>query len=384
MATYPNPLTTTFMDKAIKERPTKEAIKQSYIGLSILPMKDVPDYELTWDIIKHQNHLAGVYSHTGVPIPGDDPDFKQVMADVINIMAARVMDDQSVMVLRDPGEPSLRSNIVNSAKQKAMKQLANKIASADDEVEAVIEYLIMQSLQGSITWPPKDDDGNAIANTPAYWGDVSFTLSLGFRSAYTQNISTLAGWDGRSGGGYNWKHANADPMLDLEVLDGLFTKTSGLSMDGAKIIMSRSVLSYMATRPNVINWFKGTDSGIKYIPVHELKDYIKLKTGFNIQTYDARWTYATPTKSASGQTENLVHFLKEGKMLVIPKGALGRDIAYFATAPTSGADDSYKPGKYTWAEKLKKPPWKWEVGVGIKGFPILKSVREIGVFDVFN
>ena len=383
MATYPNPLTTQFLDKAIEERPTKAAIKQSYIGLNLLPLKPVPDYELTWDVIKHQNHLAGIYSHTGVPIPGDDPAFYQVMADVVNIMAARVLDDQTVMTLRDPGEPSLRSNVLKSARQKAMSKLAQMLANADDEVDSVIEYFIMQALQGSITWPPKDDDGNTISNAPAYWGNVGFTLDLGFRSEFVQDISSLSGWNSRTGGGYNWKHADADPILDLEVIAELFVKTTGMSMDNCTLIMSREVLSYMATRSNVLQWFRATSAGQKFIDTSSLKEFLRTKVGYDIQLYDARWTYATPTASSSGQTENLVHFLKEGKMLVIPQGALGSDVAYFATAPTSGADDSYKTGKYTWADKLKKPPWTWEIGVGIKGFPIMKSVKEIGVFDVY-
>ena len=35
MATYPNPLTTRYMDKAVKERPTTQALRQQYIGLGL-------------------------------------------------------------------------------------------------------------------------------------------------------------------------------------------------------------------------------------------------------------------------------------------------------------------------------------------------------------
>lgn len=383
MATYPNPLTVRYMDKAIKERPTSEALRQQYIGLSLLPMKAVPDYELTWDIIKAQNHLAGAYGHTGVPIPGDSPDFEQLMADIINIMASRVLDDQTIMTLRDPGEPSLRSTVVRSARQKAMGKLSTLLGECDDEVEASIEYLIMQALQGSITWPPTTAAGAVIANAPAYWGNACFTLSMGFRAAFVQNISALSGWNARAGGGFNWQNASADPVLDLEVIAENHVELTGLPMSGATLIMSRSVLSWMATRSNVLLWFRGTSAGQKFIDTSSLKDFLQTKLGYNLKIYDSRWTYALPTMSAAGQTENSIKFLSEGKVIVIPPGALGADTAYFATAPTSGANDSWQPGKYTWHEKVKRPPWTHELGVGIKGFPILKSVQEVGVYDVY-
>ena len=383
MATYPNPLTVRYMDKAIKERPTSEAIRQAYIGLSLVPLKSVLDYELTWDIIKAQNHLAGAYGHTGVPIPGDSPDFKQLMADIINIMASRVLDDQTIMTLRDPGEPSLRSNVIRSARAKATGKLSTLLGECDDEVEASIEYLIMNALQGSITWPPTDASGNVIVNAPAYWGDACFTLSMGFRAAFVQNISTLSGWNARAGGGVNWQNASADPMLDLEVIAQNVVELTGMPMEGATVIMSRSVLSWMATRPNVLLWFRGTDKGQRFIDTSSLKTFLETKLGYNLRLYDSRWTYALPTMSASGQTENSIKFLREGLILVIPPGALGSDVAYFATAPTSGPNDAWQPGKYTWHEKIKRPPWTHELGVGIKGFPIMKQVNMLGVYDVF-
>jgi hypothetical protein len=384
MATFPNPLTSKFLDAAIEERPDKKAIKQSYIGLSLLPMKPVPDYELNWDVIKHQNHVAGIYSHTGVPIPGDSPGFYQLIADVINIMASRVMDDQTVMVLREPGELAVHSQATRALRQKAKAKLAEYLGESDDEVDVTVEYLIMEVLQGVLHWPPRAEDGTVIASAPAYWGNVSFTIDLGFRSEFVQDISALVGYDSRSGGGQNWKHASADPVLDLEVIAELMTELTGLNMKGATLIMSRSVLSWIATRTNVLQWFRATDSGQKFIDTSSLKTFLETKLGYKIVTYDAKWTYSVPSASESGVTEVHVRFLPPGKMIVIPAGALGMKYAYFATAPTSGADDSYRTGKYTWAEKLRKPPWTWELGVGLKGFPIMKTVNEIAIFDVYS
>jgi hypothetical protein len=106
------------------------------------------------------------------------------------------------------------------------------------------------------------------------------------------------------------------------------------------------------------------------------------RLGYNLRTYDARWTYSVPSTSTSGDAETFVKFLKEGKCIILPKGVLDGDRAYFATAPSKGND--WRSGKYTWHEEQTRPPWEEEVGVGIKGFPILKSVREIFVLDAYN
>lgn len=389
MATYPNPLTTRFMDSLIRERPTKDALRKNYIGTSLLPIKPVDEYELAWDVIQAANHIAGIYSMDGTPIPGNDPAFYQMMANVINIMASRKLDEETVMTLREPGELALKSRVMQGKRSKALRILRDLTGSADDELDTTIEYLIMSTLQGSITWPPTDDDGVAITSAPAYWGNAAFTLDLGFRAAFVQDISGLSGYDSRAGGGQNWKHASADPILDLEVIRELGVQTVHMPYYGSTLIMSEVVLSWMATRPNVLQWFRGdtgpaSDSGAKFINISKLRDFVGAQLGYKIKTYDSVFTYESNLGSESGQTENFVHFLKPGIVILIPPGALGTDIAYFATAPSAGPNDAYKTGKYAYADKQRKPPWSWEVGAGIKGFPILKSSQEIMVFDVFS
>jgi len=384
MATFPNVLTTKFLDAMVKERPTSEALRAQYIGRRFFPEKDIGEYQVLWDVVRAANRIAGIYSMDGTPIPGDDPGFYQIMADVMNVMAARKLDEEAVMTLREPGELAIKSRVLANKRNKALRHVRTKLASADDEVEATIEYLCLQALQGTITWPPKDDDGNTITSAPAYWGNASITLDLEFRANFKQDVSSLSGYNSRSGGGYNWKHASADPILDLEVVRDLMANTIHMPIRGATVIMGEDVLSYMATRPNVINWFKGTDTGQRFVNYPDLQDFLETKLGYNILTYSAVWTYETNLGSESGVTENHVHFLKPGKVIIIPPGALGGDIAYLATAPTAGPDQSYKPGKYTWIDVMKKPPWTTELGVGIKGFPVLKSSQEVFVLDVFN
>jgi hypothetical protein len=115
-----------------------------------------------------------------------------------------------------------------------------------------------------------------------------------------------------------------------------------------------------------------------------LQTYLKTNFGWDIVLYDSVWTYESNLGSEEGVTENHVHFLKPGNVIIIPPGALGSEIAYFATAPTAGPNQEYRSGKYSWVDVMGKPPWTVELGVGIKGFPILKSSREIFVLDAFS
>lgn len=393
MAIFPNVLTTRFLDSLVKERPDKDALRKSYIGTSLMPVKDVGDYEILWDVVRSANRIAGIYAMDGTPIPGDDPGFYQMMANVMNIMAARKLDEETVMVLREPGELAVQSRVLSNKREKAMRMLRDKAANADNEVDSTIEYLILQAIQGSIVWPPKTDAGATISGAPAYWGNGSFTLDLDFRTAFKQSASTLSGWEARAGGGYAWTHASADPILDIEIIRNLMVNTLHMPLTGTKIIMDSNTLSWIGTRPKVIDWFHGNVSGYgvpgpentqQFIDNSKLQTYVKNNLGFDIVLYDSVWTYESNVGSEDGVTENWVHFMKPGRVLFIPPFALGPDLAYFATAPAAGPDQSYRPGKYTWVDTMQKPPWTVELGVGMKGFPIMKTSKEIFVLEALS
>ncbi len=120
----PNPFGRRWMDTALEKRPTRPAIQQKYIGLEYFPMRRVWDYELTWDLIKSANHLAGLYAHDGIPIPGNDPDYEQVIADIMHIMANRIIKPNVVMKLRQAGELSVHNTLVRSIRQKLLGHVA--------------------------------------------------------------------------------------------------------------------------------------------------------------------------------------------------------------------------------------------------------------------
>jgi hypothetical protein len=374
-------------------------IKQGYLWTKYFPMKTVYDFELTWDYIQAANPLAGLYSHDGVPIPGTDTDYEQRLVDISHVMASRTINQNTVMKLRQAGELRMSSgnSLVKSIRQRYLGKVAEKLASCQDEVDGTMEYLSMAALQGSIAWPPTTAAGGAIANPPASWGNIAFTLSMGFRANFVQDVSTLVGWNSKAGAQVIWSTvATANPIKDFQVIRELINKTTGLSARNATVIMGSDILSLMAENTEVLRWIRGTqgpaiESTQKFIDTNLLEDALKTRLGWNIETYDARWTYPTASTlgSESGVTHNLIEFLKTGKVIIIPEGALSDGYSYMASAPdmagnmASGKDPD-SGGLYTWSKQMDVPPWTAVMGVGCHCFPILKTVEEIFVLDVLN
>jgi hypothetical protein len=391
MALWPNPLTPQFMQTAIEERPTTEDLRKTRIGLSILPMKPVEEYELTWDVIRSENELAGVYAHEGIPVPGDDILFETLAADIVNLMATRIVKESDVMTLRDPGDPGLHS-ASRAAYRRAQTRTRRLMEWCDDTIDNLVEFLIMWALQGTITWPPLTDAGAAIGVHQKQWGASNWVLNFPTQPAnavlatpFRQAATTLRGMidavspAGRAGGGVAWNLAGAQPILDIEVILDFMTWVLGFSMYGATAITSRRVFSYLANNTSVIQWVQGTEKGTNFVSTDAFTDFMKTKFDLNWRIYDAQWTYRTNLTAAAGPTINRVHFLRPGHVIILPPG---EDFGFFATGPAKA--NNWKTGKYTWLKDYDTPPFDTEMGVGIKGFPILQRSEEIFLYDAWS
>jgi len=386
---YPNPFSKVWMDGVIEENPTRQALKQGYIGQEFFPMKAVPDYKLVWDIMLSGNRLAGIYAHDGTPIPGQGYDFKQMMSDISHIMASRTINPNTLLQLRQIGELSVNNTFVRSARQKLIEEVAKRLGDCQDRCEAEMEYLCMQALQGTITWPPVDDTGTAITAPPASWGNVSLSVDLGFRSVFKQAATTLTGWQSEAGGGAVWSTtASATPRHDLDLINTYFQETTGIPMDGATILMSRTMLRYLGKNAELLKFVYDTTNGgyaPNFLEPKAVQRVFQTELGYNIRTYDAKWTYQSNIgATATAPTENQVRFLPRGKVIIIPQGVLGAGNASMAVAPDVGAPNGDRLGLYTWSTELSEPPWTRKVGVGIHAFPLLHSSTEIFVFDALS
>jgi len=379
MALHPNPLSLKFLTGVVESRPDRKAWRSQYIGTKLLPMRDVGGYELTWDVVQSENKLAGIYAINGRPIPGSDILFEQRYAEVQNIMYSRVVHPTDVAYMREAGEIAV-SRTGKALLQASQNKLRRLISECDDSVDATVEYMILRAMQGNIYWPPLDADGNPITDLQPEWGNVSIRIDYPLRAAFNQAVTTLTGYESRTGGGVVWSTtATSNPILDLEVIAHYMAMTIGMNAHNSTIVMSSEIMSYLSQNEEIISWLKGTERGTNFVAPADLMEYIKAKIGYQIMIYDAQWTYRSNEDAATGPTINAIPFLDRGNILIIPNGA---DLGYFAVAPSP--DGKYKPGKYQWMGEDKEPPWETRVGEGLVGLPVPEHWDSMFVLDVLS
>ena len=388
---YPNDLLTpTFLTGAIESRPTKAAIRQNYRGMALLPLLEVDERRLSWDVMHSENNLAGIYGPKGQAVPGDDVLFSTVFANLVDVKASRNLDPTIVQIIRDAGMPAVyksggSAHTVKALQARIRRHVSERLAWCDDAVDANLEYFAMQALsEGSISWPPTDNDGNTISPAMPHWNaEMEVAVTFPLPANQSQNASSLTGWDSRTGGGVNWKNSSADPIKDLEVINEYMRKQTGVTLRGGRIIMSEVVLSHIAFLPNVLRWVVGTDysqdGGRQFIDTEQLKALIKTRLGWTVETYDAQWTYRTHNVGTK-PTISRIDFLKEGKVVILPPG---EPVGRMATTWQETESGSWVQGKMAWSYRTPKPPFEQEVGVNIVAFPIFQHYDWF-VLDAYN
>lgn len=395
MTVMPNDmLSPTFLMGAIQERPDRNAIRQSYIGQTLFPRKDVPERKLMWDSLVSENNLAGFYTVKGQAIPGSDLMFATHMRDLMDVKASRYLDADLVSKIRDAGMPAViqaagESFTIRGIVERVNSHIRENLAWCDDAVDAQLEYMAMQAVTGTIVWPPKDADGGSIADAMPHWNaDMVINVDMGLKSEFNQNASTLTGYKGRTGGGKAWTDPDADPIKDLEVIAEYMVEETGIDSFGAKIIMSRSTLSRIAFLPNLLRWITGyTGSELnstpaqQYADISQVKSFIQTRLGYDIMLYDAQWTYRTLNKATGVEQVKRVKFLPEGKVIILPKGF---EIGYMAYAPHETQAGTWVTGKAPWVWTSDKPPIQREMGVNVVAFPIVVRNNEIFNLDVYK
>lgn len=391
MTVYVNDmLTPTFLMGAIKERPERNAIRQSYMGERLFPRREVPERRLMWDSIASENNLAGFYSPKGHAIPGHDSPFQTHFRNLVDVKASRYLDPDIVGKIRDLGELAVvkeanGSFLLKSIQQRVQNHVRENLAWCDDAVDAQLEYMAVHAMLGELVWPPKADDGTDITDVMPHWNakeEVGVTFPL--KATFKQNVTTLTGYNGRTGTGLAWTNNNADPILDLEILAELFVETTGLDAHGATIIMSRGDLSRLAFQSKLLQWIRGTNyeqgNAQQFADVDNVKNFITTRLGYNIVTYDAQWTYKTLNKVTGVEEIKRVRFLPRGKVLILPRDARP---GFMAMSPHEAQDASWRAGKIPWVYRQPMPPYEQQMGVDVVAFPILERPEEHIVLDIY-
>lgn len=392
MAVYPNDmLSPMFLMGAIEKRPNRAAQKQRYIGSSLFPLAEVPERKLTWDVVYSENNLAGFYDPKGQAVPGDDVLFSQAFANLIDIKASRNLDPDIANAIRSPGALALyragsNDPFMMARQANERKHLQQSIAWCDDAIDAQLEYMAMQvASTGQLLWPPRDQNGNVISIPMPHW-NAAMPLALVFpmESWKKQQASSLVGWNGRvnATGRVPWTNPAADIIQDLEIISELFLRQTGLSMRGGRVIMSEMMLSRLAFNTTVIAWVAGSNkeqpNARQYVDIAEIKSLIQTKLGWNIELYDAQWTWRESV-AGTQPTINPVSFMNPNKVIIIPSGVT--NLGEMGTTFLRRADGTYASGKYPWSYETPKPPHEMEVGVNMVSFPIIRDGYNWMIYD---
>lgn len=392
MPVYPNDmLSPVFLMGVVNSRPSTEAIKQQYKGLSLFPFKEVSERRLTWDIVFSENNLAGFYDPKGQAIPGDDILFSQAFASLIDVKASRHLDPDIANSIRVPGRPAMYraggdNYLATSREANERQHLQERISWCDDAVDSQIEYMAMQlASTGQIQWPPRDQNGSVISPAMPHWNaEMPLSIVFPMESWKKQTASSLVGWNGRVNATARvpWTNTTADVIQDLEIVAELFIRQTGLSVRGGRVIMSEQMLSRLAFNTVFINWVAGSNreqpGARQYIDIDEMKTIIKTRLGWTIETYDSQWTFRTHV-AGTKPTVNRVPFMNPNKIIIIPPGS--QTLGNMATTFLRRADGSYKSGKYAWSYETPKPPHEIEVGENIVVFPVVQTNYDWMILD---
>lgn len=354
-------------------------IPRSYIAFDYLPSVEVGSNELTWDVIKDEQQLAGVVSVDGIIRPGDDPVFSQMFSDVMRIGSGRIVPEDAVRKLRDPGVLGITTGPVAEMRRAAEEQVARRLVACNRDVDATVEYMGMRALMGHITWPPAEWGGNP----PGPQGsNVKFSIDYGFKF----KLSALAAEGGISlggtalGSGYFWSDlTNSDPIKDCMAVMSKLNEEAGLPVQEYDIILSsywryhliqnaklRDLLKYSNEAPGLLNWA-------------QLQNFWESMAGFRLRFYDAQFT---KRHYRDANDPNSVYFTRHRIMpsnyvLFVP-----RQSGYVGDYPTSPSKaNDWMPGKFTWRDE-KTNPWTTEVGVGVNRFPRVTITDAIGVLKI--
>jgi hypothetical protein len=292
-------------------------IPMTYMGNSLLPIREVPGDKLMWDMEKARNILAPF-----VAVDAESPrmsprEITQAQADVLYIKFKRSLAASDVRILREFGTApilTLQANMAAAARARIV--------------------------------------GFTIAPNPL--------SQLGFTMAYPINqVAPATLWT---------DVVNSDPLADIQ--SWMLQLTYPLT----RMVIGRVVLYNLLRNQKLIRqlgFSAGMPSGNAPTSVGQDKilQFFSTALGLNVQVYDARYT--TEVDNGTVTTETVTKFLPDNKVIFLPDQPVG----YTASAPAE--QNNFQSGKFSWVQDpnapgAKKDPYVYELGVGFYGVPIVE------------
>ncbi|MGE0342559.1 MAG: major capsid protein [Porticoccaceae bacterium] len=209
------------------------------------------------------------------------------------------------------------------------------------------EWMIMQALET-----------NAISYSE---GKVIFDVEFGRPDDQTDMVPTNGLWS---------VTASADPIEDIGVLQQDAKDTYGVDLNRA--IMSTRVFRSLKALDKWPGAFAGVDPNysIRGWSDEKAKQWIADQTGIDFILYDSVYR----TRPLGSNTITNTRFLSDNKVYFLPSQAdieaLDDDVVGFAATLTSPHPEAnWQSGFYEW-ERSTVDPWGYDVGTGVKGFPV--------------
>lgn len=389
-----------FLWRILEQRPSqaKNGFRQGYLHPTMAPEENVYTRTLLVQRTKAQNPLAGFYSIKGEAIPATDRGYDQMLMGVQDLKALRHVDPDIVSQTVEMGELTLL-NASNTQAFKAkqatvMKELTRLMAFCDDQIDTSKEYMFMQALQGSITWPPVDDNGSAISNPPDYWNGEQYigTWPFPLEGNKIQNITTLRDKDGTLVSTINanaakvWSDTTSEPLIAIRVIRQLMRELYATRLEGGTMIMSSTTWEYFLYNASVLEWFTGANKeqpgSRQFISDEELRTVLRRFGDMSVQLYDSFWTYPVGPSTPYGDLDDEVnvHFLKPGIVIFLPPGGVS---AKFGTVPLPRPrGQEWQPGKYVWSYESPIPNHETRVGVHAVYWPLFGEHYDWFVLNV--
>jgi len=390
--TYPNQmLTPNYMLGVIEERKDLAAAKSNYVWKRFFPADKSPERKLTWESVRFENNLAGVYSAKSPAVPMDDELFSTYFADLIDIRASKQVDPDILAKLRDPGMAQVydsageSSFVIKGIAQRVKNHVDAAVGVCDDAVEATLEYFAINALRGTIAWPPKNADGTAIASPMPHWNPKNpVSVTFPRLANFAQPASTLAGWGTKTGTQIAWNAAGSNPIRDMEIVAELMDEQEGVDMDQATLLMSRSTFTTITEDATFMQYILGKNyeqSGAREFTGYKaLQDFFLTRTGLNIEIYRGSYTYRVDS-AGTRPTINRMRFLPEGEILVIPKFA--NPVGKMMFAPHENQEGNWVYGK---APRVLRDPRTFgrEIEVHTVAWPVVTQGMSVFKLNAFS
>ena len=320
-------------------------VDTNYIGNRWFPFKDTPTDEFREWLQLDENPLAphvAIDSETPI-IPADM--FNLVQGGIAYIRYKARFSESDLRVFTEIPVYGGPTSLGNQMRVEGERKIMSKVEMLSNSVDARLEYLALNALQGSIAYDSVSSNGN-----------IQYTVAMGgtFHSSNRKTASPL--WDGSS----------PLPVTDLIGWIGEVEDLTGVAP--TTMICSPKTLRTLGQITGIRQlWGSLRSTGVTPagLAATQVAGALSLIGIDEVIVYKARYT--TRTEAGSGVvTRTRTRFLPENRILLVPSTPLG----FMMTAPA--AANNFSTGKFAWT-KRQEDPWVVEVGAGIYAFPFMNN-----------